>query len=306
MGFSPTESHNQSFKLKEPHYMRILDGKAVAAKIRGELAEEISTALIKGHRPPGLAVILIGEDPASQVYVRNKQKACNDIGINSFPYILPKNINQQDLLNLIEELNSREDIDGILLQLPIPENLDSQKCLMAIDPKKDVDAFHPLNIGKLALGLPGPAPCTPAGILELLSRENISLKGKKAVVIGRSDIVGKPLSLLLARKGIDATVTICHSATPDLEKECKDADFLFVAMGKPKAIKAVHVPDHCTVIDVGIHRTDKGLCGDVDYNEVCDKVEAITPVPGGVGPMTIAMLMKNTVQAWKDALKIAT
>ncbi len=285
--------------------MRILDGKATAAQIRSELADEIASFTGQGYRPPGLAVILVGDNPASQVYVRNKQTACKEVGIVSFPYLLPSDTTQESLLELVGELNKREDVDGILLQLPLPSGLDSQKCLFAISPDKDVDAFHPLNVGKLALGLPGPAPCTPAGIMELLDRSNISLKGKKAVVLGRSDIVGKPLSLLLARRGIDATVTICHSSTPDLAKECGDADFIFAAIGKPRAINARLVPEGCVVIDVGIHRTEKGLCGDVDYNSVCDKVSAITPVPGGVGPMTIAMLLKNTVQAWGDHLKLS-
>lgn len=284
--------------------MRILDGKATAAEVRKELAEEISVARENGLRAPGLAVILAGDDHASQVYVRNKQKACADIGILSFPYILPANVTREELLKLIEELNGRDDVDGILLQLPLPDSLDARECLLAIDPEKDVDGFHPLNMGRLALDLPSFSPCTPAGIMELLSRNKISLRGKKAVVLGRSDIVGKPLALLLARRGIDATVTICHSATPDLYRECKDADFLFVAIGQPKAITAEHVPENCVVIDVGIHRTPSGLCGDVDYEAVCGKTSAITPVPGGVGPMTIAMLLKNTVQAWKKHLSI--
>lgn len=284
--------------------MRILDGKATARELRRELAMEIAKAREGGLRPPGLAVILVGEDPASQVYVRNKQKACEEVGILSFPYILPATSAQEDLLKLVAELNSRDDVDGILLQLPLPTALDARKCLLSIDPEKDVDGFHPLNMGKLALGMPALNPCTPAGIIELLTRNNFSLAGKKAVVLGRSDIVGKPLALLLARRGIDATVTICHSGTPDLMKECRDADFLFVAIGQPRAITAEHVPQACVVVDVGIHRTPQGLCGDVDYEGVCEKAAAITPVPGGVGPMTIAMLLKNTVQAWKKHLSL--
>lgn len=282
--------------------MLLLDGKAAAAELRRELAEEISALVKKGRRPPGLAVILAGDDPASQVYVRGKRKACAEAGILSFPFTLPKSVSEEELLGLIGELNQREDVDGILLQLPLPPHLDSRKCLCAIDPEKDADAFHPLNMGRLALGLDGPAPCTPAGILELLARNGLSLKGKKAVVLGRSDIVGKPLSLLLARRGTDATVTVCHSSTPDLERECRDADFLFCAIGKPKAIGESVVPKGCVVVDVGIHRGPDGLCGDVDYKAVCDKVSAITPVPGGVGPMTIAMLLKNTARAWKARL----
>lgn len=284
--------------------MHILDGKTTASTVRNELAREISLARERGIRAPGLAVILAGDDPASQVYVRNKQKACAEVGILSFPYILPAKVAQEDLLKLIEELNNRADVDGILLQLPLPADIEAKKCLLAIDPEKDVDGFHPLNMGKLALDMPALNPCTPAGIIELLTRNGFSLAGKKAVVLGRSDIVGKPLALLLARRGVDATVTICHSATHNLRKECQDADFLFVAIGQPKAISAEHVPEGCVVVDVGIHRTSSGLCGDVDYEEVCEKAAAITPVPGGVGPMTIAMLLKNTVQAWKKRLSI--
>lgn len=308
MGFAPYGGDPiiNSFKYNKYNnfvigsFMRILDGKAAAAEIRAELAREISAAVSAGRRPPGLAVILAGDDPASQIYVRNKQKACGEAGIISFPHILPGDVSQEALLELINELNLRDDVDGILLQLPLPRHLDAKKCLMAIDPKKDADAFHPLNMGKLALGLPAPSPCTPAGILELLKRNNLSLSGKKAVVLGRSDIVGKPLALLLARKGIDATVTICHSATPDLARECAGADFLFAAIGKAKAVGADLVPEGCVVVDVGVHRGPDGLCGDVDSQAVCGKVSAITPVPGGVGPMTIAMLLRNTVDAWRE------
>lgn len=280
--------------------MQILDGKKAASQIRQELAEEISEAVKKGVRPPGLAVILVGTDPASQVYVRNKQKACSDLGIISFPYLLPEDLSQDKLLELIGELNSRDDVDGILLQLPLPKQLDAHKCIWAISPEKDVDGFHPLNMGKLALGLPSFVPCTPAGIMELLARNDLSLAGKKAVVIGRSDIVGKPLAMLLARRGVDATVSICHSGTANLKRECENADYIFVAIGKPKAIDASYIPKGCVVVDVGIHRSPEGLCGDVNYTAVAEKARALTPVPGGVGPMTIAMLLKNTVQAWKE------
>lgn len=279
--------------------MQILDGKATAAQIRAELKEEIDASLKEHTRPPGLAVILVGDNPASQVYVRNKQKACQEVGINSIVHILPADTGEDELLELIRDLDGQAEIDGILLQLPLPAGIDAQKCLEAIVPEKDVDGFHPLNMGKLALGLPGHVPCTPAGILELLKRNDIPIAGKKAVILGRSDIVGKPLAMLLARRGNDATVTICHTATPDLKKECADADLLFVAIGKARSITADMIPAGCVVVDVGIHRTENGLCGDVDQESICKKVAALTPVPGGVGPMTIAMLLANTVRSWR-------
>lgn len=279
--------------------MQILDGKATAAQIRAELKEEIDASLKEHTRPPGLAVILVGDNSASQVYVRNKQKACQEVGINSIVHILPADTGEDELLELIRDLDGQAEIDGILLQLPLPAGIDAQKCLEAIVPEKDVDGFHPLNMGKLALGLPGHVPCTPAGILELLKRNDIPIAGKKAVILGRSDIVGKPLAMLLARRGNDATVTICHTATPDLKKECADADLLFVAIGKARSITADMIPAGCVVVDVGIHRTENGLCGDVDQESICKKVAALTPVPGGVGPMTIAMLLANTVRSWR-------
>ena len=282
--------------------MLILDGKATAAQIRAEIGQEVRRALDAGCRPPGLAVIMVGDDPASAIYVRNKQKACAEVGIVSEPYFLSASATTEELLELVEKLNARSDIDGILLQLPLPAGIDAGKCLRAIDPEKDVDGFHPLNMGRLALGLPGMVPCTPKGVAELLARHNLSLDGKKAVVIGRSDIVGKPLALLLAQKTHNATVTVCHSGTEDLKKECLAADFLFVAMGKPGAITSDMVPDGCVVVDIGIHRGQEGLCGDVDYAGVCAKASAITPVPGGVGPMTIAMLLGNTLQSWRSRL----
>lgn len=282
--------------------MRIIDGKKIASEIRQELKDEIAGLRKEGVRAPGLAVILVGDNPASRVYVKNKQKACAETGIASFPFILPASTSQEELLELIGSLNRRGDVDGILLQLPLPEHIDGRECLLAIDPAKDVDGFHPVNMGNLALGLPGFQPCTPAGVIKMLERENFSLKGKKAVVIGRSDIVGKPLALLLARKNTDATVTICHSATPDLAEECKDADFIFVAIGRPETIRGDMVPAGCVVVDIGINRTENGLCGDAHFESVSRKAAAITPVPGGVGPMTIAMLLTNTVTAWKANL----
>lgn len=279
----------------------IIDGKATAQAVRAELKEEIAARCKDGLRAPGLAVILVGEDPASQVYVRNKERACQDTGILSLPYRLPADTSQEALLALIAELNARPDVDGILLQLPLPSGLDASRCLLAIDPAKDVDGFHPENVGRLSLGLPGMVSCTPAGVIELLRRYNLPTRGKKAVVVGRSDIVGKPLALLLARSGEfgDATVTLCHSRTANLAEECRSADFLFLAVGRPRMVTGDMVKKGAVVIDVGINRTDSGLCGDADYDSVFPQASAITPVPGGVGPMTIAMLLKNTVDAWK-------
>lgn len=282
--------------------MILLDGKTTAAVIRKEIADEIQSATKHNIRAPGLAVILVGDDPASQIYVRNKQKACNEAGIKSFPYILPSVTTQEKLLKTINELNHNPEVDGILLQLPLPNGLIADKCILAIDPNKDVDGFHPQNIGKLCIGLPGFLPCTPAGMLEILKRYNFSLAGKKAVIVGRSNIVGKPLAQLLIRKENNATVTICHTGTRNLKEECLSADFLFLAMGQPGAIKQDMVKDGCIVVDAGINRTKDGLFGDADFENVCKKVKAITPVPGGVGPMTIAMLLVNTMQSWRNNL----
>lgn len=281
--------------------MILIDGKETARAIREELRAEVDQARARGRRAPGLAVILVGADPASEVYVRNKERACADTGIISFPYHLPAGTGQHELLALIHECNLRPDVDGILLQLPLPEGLDAQACLLAIDPDKDVDGFHPENVGRLSLGLPGFVSCTPAGVMELLRRYDLSPAGKKAVVVGRSDIVGKPLAMLLARPGdyANATVTVCHSRTADLAAECRSADFLFLALGRPRFITADMVREGAVVIDVGINRTPEGLCGDADFAGVSARARAMTPVPGGVGPMTIAMLLKNTVQSWR-------
>ena len=281
--------------------MQLIDGKATAAALRSELKTEIAELQARAGRAPGLAVILVGEDPASQVYVRNKERACAEAGIASLPYHLPAETTQEALLALIAELNERADVDGILLQLPLPGKLDGQACLMAIAPSKDVDGFHPENVGRLSLGLPGFVSCTPAGVMELLRRYELSPAGKKAVVVGRSNIVGKPLAMLLARPDpwANATVTVCHSRTADLARECREADFLFLAMGRPRCITGDMVKKGAVVIDVGINRTEAGLCGDADFASVSPKASAITPVPGGVGPMTIAMLLKNTVRSWK-------
>ncbi len=282
----------------------IIDGKKTAADIRSEIRTEIEQTVAKGVRAPGLAVILVGEDPASQVYVRNKERACAETGILSFPHRLPATTSQDELLALIAACNADPAVDGILLQLPLPAGLDADKCLLAIDPDKDVDGFHPVSVGRLVLGLPGFVSCTPAGVIELLRRYDLPTEGRKAVVVGRSNIVGKPLASLLMRPGRfgNATVTVCHSRTENLAAVCREADFLFAAIGRPKFITADMVKEGAVVIDVGINRTEEGLCGDVDYAAVCDKVQAITPVPGGVGPMTIAMLLANTVQSWRSRL----
>ena len=282
--------------------MKVLDGKATAAAIRAELAEDVQRLAPKAGRAPGLAVVLVGEDPASQVYVRNKEKACVGAGFVSETHRLSADTAQNDLEMLIDSLNERDDIDGILLQLPLPEGLNSQACLERIAPDKDVDGFHPVNMGKLTLGLPGLRPCTPAGVMVLLERYALSPSGKKAVVVGRSNIVGKPLALMLGAQGAfaNATVTVCHSGTPDLAAVCREADFLFLAMGRPRCITGDMVKEGAVVVDVGINRTESGLCGDADFASVSARASAMTPVPGGVGPMTIAQLLTNTMQAYKD------
>ncbi len=279
----------------------LIDGKKTAQMVREEIRVEIEKAVALGVRPPGLAVILVGEDPASKVYVRNKEKACQQAGIVSFAHYLPADTDQARLMELIASCNADERVDGILLQLPLPAQLDADQCLLAISPDKDVDGFHPVNVGRLVTGLPGFVSCTPAGCIELLRRYDLPCAGSRAVVVGRSNIVGKPLAALLARRGPfgDATVTLCHSRTRDLAAVCREADFLFAAVGRPRCITADMVKEGAVVIDVGINRTDAGLCGDVDFAAVKDKVRAITPVPGGVGPMTIAMLLKNTLHSWK-------
>lgn len=281
--------------------MRIIDGKATAAAIREELRHEVMAEAAAAGRAPGLTVILVGEDPASQVYVRNKEKACEQIGIRSFSHKLPATTGQAELLALIATCNADPAVDGILLQLPLPKGLDSQECLLAIDPAKDVDGFHPENVGRLSLELPCFAPCTPAGVIELLRRYELSPAGKKAVVVGRSNIVGKPLAMMLAQNTPygNATVTVCHSRTPDLADQCRSADFLFLALGRACFVTGDMVKQGAVVLDVGINRTETGLCGDADFASVSPKCAAITPVPGGVGPMTIAMLMRNTVTAWR-------
>lgn len=287
--------------------MIILDGKKTAQIIRHELREQISQLTQQGIRPPGLAVILCGKDPASQIYVRNKANACVDVGIRAESFHLPENVQESELVQLIHTLNEREDIDGILLQLPLPSHLHPAVSLLSINPRKDVDGFHPENAGRLALGLPCLKPCTPQGIMELLRHYDLSCEGKKAVVVGRSNIVGKPLSLLLAEplEYANATVTICHSRTQDLARECREADFLFLAIGSPHLIDQNYVKKGACVVDIGITRTPTGIQGDADFEALKPIVSAITPVPGGIGPMTVTMLLKNTVLAWKTQLHLA-
>ncbi|MBR6563953.1 MAG: bifunctional methylenetetrahydrofolate dehydrogenase/methenyltetrahydrofolate cyclohydrolase FolD [Clostridia bacterium] len=273
-----------------------IDGKLISAAVKERVKLEVE-ALKSVGITTGLAVIIVGEDPASKVYVANKKKACEALGIISEEYALPETTTQEELLALIDELNHKKSINGILCQLPLPKHLDEQAVINAILPEKDVDAFHPTNVGKIMLGEYDFVPCTPAGIMEMLQYENIDIEGKTCVVIGRSNIVGKPMGMLLLHK--NGTVTICHSRTRDLGAVCKNADILVAAVGRPKFVTADMVKEGAVVIDVGINRVDGKLVGDVDFEAVKDKCSAITPVPGGVGPMTIAMLMQNTLTAAK-------
>lgn len=278
--------------------MHIIDGKKTAADIRQELKGQVAALTARHGRAPGLAVILVGGDPASQVYVRNKERACEDVGIVSRGFRLPQDIPQAQLEDTIMYLNSDPAIDGILLQLPLPKGLDSQRCLDLISPSKDVDGFHPVNMGRLALGLPCLRSCTPAGIMTLMERHGIDVAGKKAVVIGRSNIVGKPLALMLLQK--NATVTVCHSRTRNIAQEVQSADIVLAAVGIPRFVTRDMVKPGAVVIDVGINRTEQGLVGDCDFEGLKDVAQAMTPVPGGVGPMTIAQLLVNTLEAYLD------
>ena len=273
---------------------QILDGKALSAKIKEELRVEADALTARGVKP-GLAVIIVGDDPASRVYVNNKKKACEVCGIMSEEYALPAETTEEELMTLIGELNGREDIDGILVQLPLPKHIDSEKVLLAINYNKDVDAFHPVNVGKIMIGNFDFLPCTPAGVMELIKLTGSEVAGKECVVVGRSNIVGKPQAMLLLHQ--NGTVTICHSRTKNLAEVCRRADILVAAVGRANFITADMVKPGAVVIDVGMNRVDGKLCGDVKYDEVSEKASAITPVPGGVGPMTIAMLMKNTVKS---------
>lgn len=274
---------------------QIIDGKKISAEIKDELKEQVEAYRVQG-REICLAVIQVGDDPASCVYVRNKKKACEYVGIRSLSYELPGETAEEELLSLVEELNARADVNGILVQLPLPEQINEEKVLNAISPLKDVDGFHPMNVGALCIGKQGFVSCTPAGVIQLLKRSGISISGKECVVVGRSNIVGKPMALLLLRE--NGTVTVAHSRTADLKEVTRRADILVVAVGRPRMITAEYVKEGAVVIDVGIHRDENNkLCGDVDYASVAAHCSAITPVPGGVGPMTIAMLMKNCVES---------
>ena len=278
---------------------KLIDGKGIAAEIRRELKEEVRALSDRGITGC-LAVIQVGDDPASTVYVNNKKKACEEIGVRSRSLHLPENASQEELLSLIAGLNKDPEVHGILVQLPVPPQIDPDRVIQAIDPAKDVDGFHPENVGALMLGQPGFVSCTPAGIIELLHRSNVDCQGKRCVVVGRSNIVGKPMALLMLRE--NATVTIAHSKTEDLPAVCREADILIAAVGKPKFFDASYIKEGAVVIDVGIHRLEgKKLCGDVDFEDVLPHVSRITPVPGGVGPMTIAMLMKNLVKSLSRA-----
>lgn len=275
----------------------ILDGKATAAAIRAALREEIAS--VRGeNRAPRLAVVLVGEDPASQVYVRNKEKACADAGIDTVTFRKPASIPQEELEAFIAGLNADAEIDGILLQLPLPAGLEVQPCIDAISPEKDVDGLTAVNQGRVAMNMPGLRPCTPAGILALLDHYGISMRGKKAVVLGRSILVGRPIALMLGSRDYDATVTMCHSRTPDLAATCREADVIIAAIGRPRFLTADMVKPGAVIIDVGINRTEDGkLCGDVDFAAAEPIVAAITPVPGGIGSVTSSVLAKHIIEA---------
>lgn len=280
---------------------KIIDGKAISASIREQIKQDTKGFITKTGVKPGLAVILVGEDPASKIYVRNKKKACEDVGFQSFEYLMPDETPEVVLKELIEKLNRDPAVHGILCQLPLPKHIDEKSVIETISPLKDVDAFHPINVGRIMTGDYNFLPCTPAGIMELIKSTGVEIAGKECVVVGRSNIVGKPMAMLLLHA--NGTVTICHSKTADLKKECLEADILVVATGKAKMIKADMVKPGAVVIDVGMDRDESGkLCGDVDFDEVSKVAGYITPVPGGVGPMTIAMLMRNTYTAAKIAV----
>jgi len=280
--------------------MVLIDGKKVSAEIRDRLKQETEELKEKTGRTPGLATVLVGDDPASAVYVRNKNKICNELGFQSFGKNLPEQTTEAELMSLINDLNGNDEINGILVQLPLPNHIDSEKILLSIDPEKDVDGFHPINVGKLAIGNALLTPCTPTGVIALLDYYGIEISGKHAVVLGRSNIVGKPVANLLLQR--HATVTICHSKTKNLEEVTRQADILIAAVGRPHFVTANMVSQNTVVIDVGINRVDGKLTGDVDYDPVSEIADFITPVPGGVGPMTIALLMENTLKAFKTTL----
>jgi methylenetetrahydrofolate dehydrogenase (NADP+) / methenyltetrahydrofolate cyclohydrolase len=286
---------------------KILDGKWVRDQIFADWKDR-AVQLVRSRRPPGLAVVLVGNNPASEIYVRNKIKACEELGIYSEKLTPPESVSTEELLAVVESLNQREEIDGILVQMPLPPQVDSRRILVAIDPAKDVDGFHPINVGNLVANIPGPRACTPSGVIELLKRYQIRISGKNAVVVGRSDIVGKPMALLLLHE--HATVTVCHSRTADLAAECRRADILVAAIGRPALVTADFIRPGATVIDVGMNRLDetekqaifgdnpaRSVIGDVHPVQVAEAAGAYTPVPGGVGPLTIAMLMVNTIKS---------
>lgn len=282
----------------------IINGKAIAADIRNDIKQGVDELIKAGRRPPYLAVVLVGDDPASASYVQGKQKAAHEVGIQSDTLMYPDSITQADLVNVVHRLNDDSGVDGILVQLPLPDHIEYQRVIEAINPDKDVDCFHPENVGKLMLGLPGFKPATPAGIVELIKRSGIDIAGKRVVIIGRSNIVGKPLASLLIQKGVDATVTVCHSRTQNLPDITRRADILVAALGRAEFVTADMVKKGAAVIDVGINRVDDAtkergyrLVGDVKFDEVAEKASFITPVPGGVGPMTIALMLQNTLLA---------
>lgn len=278
---------------------KIIDGKLISQQVKDRVKDEVAKLREKGI-VPGLAVIIVGEDPASQIYVRNKERACEAVGIASFKYALSADTTQEELLNLVKKLNEDDRVNGILCQLPLPSHLDETAVINAIVPEKDVDAFHPQNVGKIMIGDYAFLPCTPAGVMELIRSTGTDIKGKECVVIGRSNIVGKPMAMLLLHES--GTVTVCHSKTADLKSECLRADILVAAVGVPKLITGDMIKEGAVVIDVGMNRDENGkLCGDVDFESCKDKASYITPVPGGVGPMTIAELMQNTLTAAKLA-----
>jgi methylenetetrahydrofolate dehydrogenase (NADP+) / methenyltetrahydrofolate cyclohydrolase len=278
---------------------KVIDGKAVAAKVRERVRSEVAEYADAQGRAPGLATVLVGDDPASQIYVHNKHKASEEVGIRSFDHQLTVQTTEDELLGLIERLNADQAVDGILVQLPLPEQIDPDAVLATLDPRKDVDGLTPTNAGLLASGAPGLVPCTPAGVMELLRHEGVELEGAEAVVVGRSNLVGRPVASLLL--GANATVTTCHSRTRDLAGVCRRADVLVAAVGSPRLLGADAIKPGATVIDVGMNRTDDGLVGDVDFEAAREVAGAITPVPGGVGPMTIAMLLVNTLAAARSA-----
>jgi methylenetetrahydrofolate dehydrogenase (NADP+) / methenyltetrahydrofolate cyclohydrolase len=274
---------------------KVLDGKVVAQAVKNEVAAAVATL----DYQPGLATVLVGDDPASHTYVRGKRRDAEEVGIKSIHHELDTSISQDSLISLIESLNDDDEVDGILVQLPLPPGLDGETAVEAIDPMKDVDGLHPFSLGKLMLGRPGLRPCTPSGVMRILDHYDIDTAGTRAVIVGRSFLVGRPLAMLLSERGADSTVSVAHSRTEDLPSVTREADILVAAAGAPRLIGAEHVKRGATVIDVGVNRTDDGLVGDVDFDAVVDIAGAITPVPGGVGPMTRAMLLANTLRAAK-------